>query len=69
LEFLLKGESRHENGAADQKQPEHQNNVENFLAREIGQRVGRDRENSRQRESAMQSITHSIEEESAKYAK
>jgi hypothetical protein len=32
LEFLLKGESRHENGTADQEQPENQNNVENFLA-------------------------------------
>src|SRR6266513_3919546 len=59
LEFLLKSESRHENGTADQEQPEHQNNVENFLPCEFGQGVRRDREDALKGKGAMRSI-HSL---------
>jgi hypothetical protein len=33
LEFLLKAESRHENGTADEEEREDKENVESFLAR------------------------------------
>src|SRR5437016_1759267 len=36
LEFLLKGEARHENGTPDEEKREYQNNIENLLAREVG---------------------------------
>src|SRR5882724_966469 len=58
LEFLLKSESRHENGAADKEQCENQKNVKSFLAGEFGQRVNADRENPCRRKSAMQSLAH-----------
>src|SRR5439155_9051354 len=53
LKFLLKSELRHEHGAADQKQCENEQDIKNFQARQLCQRVDCDRENSRERKSTM----------------
>ncbi len=53
LEFLLKSELRHEHGAADQKQCENEQDIKNFQAGQLGQRVDGDRANSEERKSAM----------------
>jgi hypothetical protein len=53
LEFLLERELRHENRAANQQQPEHQEHVKNLQARQLSQRVAGDGENARQGEGAM----------------
>jgi hypothetical protein len=53
LEFLLERELRHEDRAANQKQPEHQQHVKNFQARQLSQRVAGDSENPRHRENAV----------------
>src|SRR6266852_4001864 len=47
MEFLLKSEARHEDGTADQKYRENEQDVKNFQARQLGQRVCRNRENAR----------------------
>src|SRR5437868_11420796 len=58
LELLLKTEPRHEDGTADENERENQQNIENLLTRQFGERVGSDRENTRRRESAVLNFRH-----------
>jgi hypothetical protein len=53
LKFLLKRELRHEDRAANQEQAENKQDIKNSQACQFGECIDRNRENPRERESAM----------------